>query len=181
MMLEWNMQDLCKITFLKWWPMTLTFTHDLDSINVHCHTIFGDPNSNGFWDMNYCPVYFLSSHRQTDGQTNGKRLLRAHHALAQVGSKTGMLVGAIPFELVSKGAPINSGFPASGEIRENQGKYFSSGKSGKVGEFCWGSGKFGEFSSDWGEPDFNPDWNALFPQTRCSPGFYCLNALSILK
>ncbi len=48
--------------------------------------IFGDPNSNGSWDMNYCPVIsvqeFLSSHRQTEG----KRLLRVHRALAQAGS-----------------------------------------------------------------------------------------------
>ena len=29
----------------------------------------------------------MSSHGQTDRQTDGKRLLGAHHALAQVGSK----------------------------------------------------------------------------------------------
>ncbi len=26
---------------------TLTFTHDIDSINVHHHTEFGDPKTNG--------------------------------------------------------------------------------------------------------------------------------------
>ena len=57
-------------------------------------------------------------------------------------------------------------------IRENQGE---SGKKiffWKVREFCWESGKVGEFCSDWSEPSFNLDLNALFLQTRCLPGFF---------
>ena len=45
-------------SFLPWWPWPLTydlFIHDLDTINVHHHTKFGDPTSNGSWDMNFCP------------------------------------------------------------------------------------------------------------------------------
>ncbi len=67
-----------------------------------------------------------------------------------------------------------AGFPASGRIRE---KFFF----WKVREFHWESGKVGELCSDWGEPDFNPDSNALFPQTRCLPGFFRLAALGIFK
>ncbi len=38
--------------------------------------------------MNYCPVWFFVQ-SQTDRQTDGKRCIRPHRALAQVGSKTG--------------------------------------------------------------------------------------------
>ncbi len=40
------------------WPLTLTFTLDLDIDNVYLHTKFGDPRSNGFWDMNELLVNF---------------------------------------------------------------------------------------------------------------------------
>ncbi len=33
--------------------MTLTFMHDLDMVNVHYHTKFGDPTSNRNW-LQYC-------------------------------------------------------------------------------------------------------------------------------
>ncbi len=60
---HWTNYCLVKSHFwhgdLKLWPMTLTFIHDLDNINVHRHTEFGDPNSNGSWDMNYCPVILV--------------------------------------------------------------------------------------------------------------------------
>ncbi len=46
---------------LDLWPMTLTFISNLESINVYNHTKFGDPNSNGSWDMNYCPVISVQS------------------------------------------------------------------------------------------------------------------------
>ena len=90
-----GLQNAWKLRFrhgeLDLWPMTLTFIYDLDTTNVHHHTKSGDPSSNNSWDMNYCPVIsvqeFLSSHGQTDRQTDWKRLLRAHRALAQVGSK----------------------------------------------------------------------------------------------
>ncbi len=55
------------------WPLTLTFGHDLDDINVHKHTKFGDPFPNGSWDMNY--HQFL-----VKWQTDGKRCIWAHRA-----------------------------------------------------------------------------------------------------
>ncbi len=39
--------------------MTLTFTDDLDMISVHHHTKFGEPNPNGFKDMNFFLVSFF--------------------------------------------------------------------------------------------------------------------------
>ena len=54
--------------------MTLNFTHDLDIINVHHHTKFEQPKSNGSTDMNFDLVsfylmnYFLVTDRQTDRQ-----------------------------------------------------------------------------------------------------------------
>ena len=38
----------------------------------------------------------------------------------------------------------SSGLPPSGEIRENQGKFWLSGKSGNFNIFCWESGKVRE-------------------------------------
>ena len=74
-------------------PLTLTFTLDLDIINVHHHAKFGDHKSNGSWDMNFCPVSFCPvnfgpvTDRQTDGQTDRKWCIWAHRAYAQVCSK----------------------------------------------------------------------------------------------
>ena len=69
-----------KITYLTWhgdldlWAMTLTFDHDLDIIHVHHHAKFGNPKSNGFWDMNFCLVTFglvwILVKSQTDRQTD---------------------------------------------------------------------------------------------------------------
>ncbi len=57
--------DLCKFLenyvwfFTLWpWPMTLTFTPNLDTICIHRHTKLGEARSNGSWDMNYYPVTF---------------------------------------------------------------------------------------------------------------------------
>ena len=52
--------------------MTLTFNPDLDTINVHHHTKFGDHKSNGSEDMNFCPVTFclVNFGQVTDGQTD---------------------------------------------------------------------------------------------------------------
>ncbi len=58
---------------LDLWTMTLTFKHDLDIINVHHHAKFGYPNSNGCWDMNYCPVIFVQS--WTGGQTDRQKAM----------------------------------------------------------------------------------------------------------
>ncbi len=61
-----------KITFLAWWPWPLTFTHDLDIINVHHRTKYDHPTSSGskdiyFYLVIFCPRnYFLV----TDGQTD---------------------------------------------------------------------------------------------------------------
>ncbi len=75
--------------------MTLTFTDDLDMINVHHHTKFGDPNPNGPKDQNFFLVnfflvnyYLVTFAIVTDRRTDRKRRIRAHRALAQVGSKT---------------------------------------------------------------------------------------------
>ncbi len=43
---------------LDLWPTTFILIDHLDIINVHHPTKFGDPNLNGSWDMNYCPVNF---------------------------------------------------------------------------------------------------------------------------
>ncbi len=81
------MQNAWQLLFLTWqpwpWPMTLTFIRDLDSINVHSHTKFGDPNWNDSWDMNYCPVIFVReflsrnfcpvTDRQTDRWTDRRK------------------------------------------------------------------------------------------------------------
>ncbi len=64
--------------------MTLTFTDDLDMINVHHHTKFGDPNPNGSKDMNlFLVIFFLVNYylvtftivtdRRTDGQTDRQK------------------------------------------------------------------------------------------------------------
>ncbi len=75
--------------------MTLTFKDDLDMINIHHHTKFGDPNPNGSKDMNFFLVnfflvnyYLVTFAIVTDRRTDGKRCIRAHRALAQVGSMT---------------------------------------------------------------------------------------------
>ncbi len=39
--------------------VTLTFIHDLDVVNVHHHTKFGDPTSNGSHVMNFFLVIFF--------------------------------------------------------------------------------------------------------------------------
>ncbi len=61
-LVKYTMQNPWKSHFwdrdLERWPMTLTFIHDLDTITVDHHTKFGDPISNGSWDMNFCPVTF---------------------------------------------------------------------------------------------------------------------------
>ncbi len=49
---------------LDLWPMTLTFTNDLDIINIHHHTKFEPPKSNSsrdikFYLMIFGPIYFL--------------------------------------------------------------------------------------------------------------------------
>ncbi len=55
----------------------MTFTHDLDIINVHHHTKFEQPKANGSRDMNFYLVnfylmnYFLVTDGQTDEQTEG--------------------------------------------------------------------------------------------------------------
>ncbi len=57
--------------------MTLTFTHDLDIINIHHHTKLESPKPNGSRHINFYLVifgpmnYFLVTDRQTDGQTEG--------------------------------------------------------------------------------------------------------------
>ncbi len=50
-----------KSRFSTWrpWPLALTFTHNLDIIFVHHHTKFGDPRSNGSWDMNFFLLAFF--------------------------------------------------------------------------------------------------------------------------
>ncbi len=40
-------------SFLTWWPWPLTFAHNLHIADVHLHIKFGDPKSNGCWDMNF--------------------------------------------------------------------------------------------------------------------------------
>ena len=65
---------------LDLWPMTLSFTNDLDMVHVHHHTKFGDHRSNGSWDIIFFLVTFSS-----DGQTDRRRRKRAHRAWAQVG------------------------------------------------------------------------------------------------
>ncbi len=73
--------------------MTLTFIHDLDRINVHHYTKFGDPNPYGSKVMNFFLVnyHLVTFGIRTDRRTDGKQRIRAHRALAQVGSKTVML------------------------------------------------------------------------------------------
>ncbi len=59
---------------LELWPMTLSFTHNLDMVLVHHYTKFGDHRSNGSWDMNFFLVTFFSSIlAQTDRQTDGQK------------------------------------------------------------------------------------------------------------
>ena len=61
----------------------MTFTDDLDMINVHHHTKFADPNPYGFKDINFFLVnFFLANYylvtfgivtdRQTDRLTDGQ-------------------------------------------------------------------------------------------------------------
>ncbi len=57
-------------TDLDLWPMTLGFTHDLDMVHIHHHTKFGDPRSNGSWDMNFFLVTFFLVFSRTDRQTD---------------------------------------------------------------------------------------------------------------
>ncbi len=71
-----------KITVLTWCPWSLTFTDDLDSIMIHHHTKFGDPNLNTSWDLNFCPVI----DRLTVSQSDRKRRIWAHRTNVQVGS-----------------------------------------------------------------------------------------------
>ncbi len=62
-------------------------------INIHHHTKFEPPKSNGSRDINFYLVifgpmnYFLVTDGQTDRRTDGRRRIRAHRALAPVGSK----------------------------------------------------------------------------------------------
>ncbi len=84
--------------FYLWpWPLTLTFTQNVDSICGLPHTKYQDCKSNGSRDMIFFLVHdffaseFWSSPRRADRQTDRKRLLRAHRALAQVGSKSELL------------------------------------------------------------------------------------------
>ncbi len=46
----------------------MTLTHDLDIINVHHHTKYGGPKSNGFQDMNFF-LEIWSNDIQTECQT----------------------------------------------------------------------------------------------------------------
>ncbi len=80
-----------KSRFFTWWPWpsTLTFTHDPDITNVHQHTKFDHPKSSGPKDINFYLVIFspMNYFLVTDGQTDGRRRIRAHRAWAQMGSK----------------------------------------------------------------------------------------------
>ncbi len=64
---------------LDLWPMTLTFTQALDIINIHHHTKFEPPKSNGSRDINFYLVifgpmnYFLVTDRQTDRRTDRRK------------------------------------------------------------------------------------------------------------
>ena len=69
---------------LDLWPMTLSFTDDLDMVHVHHHTKFGDHKSNGSWDMIFFLVTFFLVF-VTDGQ---KATYKSPPWQAQVGSKT---------------------------------------------------------------------------------------------
>ncbi len=66
---------------LDLWPMTLTFTQDLDIINIHQHTKFEPPKSNGSRDINFYLVtfgpmnYFLVTVRQTDRRTDRRKAM----------------------------------------------------------------------------------------------------------
>ena len=53
--------------------VTLTFTHDLDIINVHHQTKFDHLRSNGSRDINFYAVIFgpMNYFLATDGQTEG--------------------------------------------------------------------------------------------------------------
>ena len=53
--------------------MTLIFTHDLNIINIHHHTKFEPPESNGSRDINSYLVIFdpMNYFLVTDGQTEG--------------------------------------------------------------------------------------------------------------
>ena len=59
--------------------MTLTFMHDLDMVNVHHHTKFGDPTLNGSIVMNFfSSTYYLVTFgivrdRQTDRQMDRRK------------------------------------------------------------------------------------------------------------
>ncbi len=56
----------------------MTFTHDLDIIDIHHHTKFEPAKANGSRDINFYLVifgpmnYFLVTDRRTDGQTDGQ-------------------------------------------------------------------------------------------------------------
>ncbi len=90
---HWQMKQLDVVVspsaFL--WDPYLTLT------NIHHHTKFEPPKSNGSRDINFYLVifdpmnYFLVTDRRTDGQTDGwtdgRRRIRTHRAWAQVGSK----------------------------------------------------------------------------------------------
>ncbi len=65
------------------WPMTLSFTDDLDMVHMHHHTKFGDPRSNGSWDMIFFSSEFFSS--ICPGRTDGQTDRRTDSAWAQVG------------------------------------------------------------------------------------------------
>ncbi len=126
-------KSLFSNTDLDLWPMTLGFTHDLGMVHIHHHTKFGDPRSNGSWDMNFFLVTFFlvfsrtdrQTDRRTDGQTDRqtdrRRRLRAHRAWAQVGSKTSIHVHFQKYssnhKLWHKDLLLQAGFTHDHDIR----------------------------------------------------------------
>ena len=64
--------------------MTLTFSHDLDGINVDKHTQFGDTVSNGSWDKLFSSLIL--------GQVTYEPTVQ----VAQVGSKTSIVFNCYP-------------------------------------------------------------------------------------
>ena len=82
--------------FVTWSPWPLTFTHDLDIVDVHLYIKFGDPKSNGSWDMNFFLVNLVQCYTDRQTESNAYEPTMHWHRWAQKWSNLTLLWAHLP-------------------------------------------------------------------------------------